>query len=42
MEIQERILEISQATNPNGRRKVKFALHEIYPDRTHWNRNGIE
>ena len=41
MEIQERILEISQATNPNGRRKVKFALHEIYPDRTHWNRNGI-
>lgn len=38
MEIQERILEISQATNPNGRRKVKFALHEIYPDRTHWNR----
>lgn len=41
MEIQERILEISQATNPNGRRKVKFALHEIYPDSTHWNRNGI-
>lgn len=24
-----------------GRRKIKLALHEIYPDRTHWNRNGI-
>lgn len=24
-----------------GRRKVKLALHEIYPDRTQWNRNGI-
>lgn len=24
-----------------GRRKVKVVLHEIYPDRTHWNRNGI-
>lgn len=41
MKIQERFLEISQATNPNGRRKVKLALHEIYPDRTQWNRNGI-
>lgn len=41
MQIQERILEISQATNPNGRRKVKFALHEIYPFRTQWNSNGI-
>lgn len=41
MKIQERILEISQATNPNGRRKVKFVLHEIYPDRNQWNRNGI-
>lgn len=41
MQIQERILEISQATNPNGRRKVKFALHEIYPFKTQWNSNGI-
>ena len=41
MKIQERILEISQATNPNGRRKVKFVLHEIYSDRNQWNRNGI-
>lgn len=24
-----------------GRRKIKVVLHEIYPDRTHWNRNGI-
>lgn len=24
-----------------GRRKIKLILHEIYPDRTHWNRNGI-
>lgn len=34
-------LEISQATNPNGRRNVKFVLHEIYPDTTHCNGNGI-
>lgn len=24
-----------------GRRKVKVVLHEVYPDRQHWNRNGI-
>lgn len=24
-----------------GRRKIKVVLHEIYPDRTQWNRNGI-
>ena len=24
-----------------GRRKIKVVLHEIYPDRQHWNRNGI-
>lgn len=24
-----------------GRRKVKLILHEIHPDRQHWNRNGI-
>lgn len=24
-----------------GRRRIKVVLHEIYPDRTHWNRNGI-
>lgn len=41
MKVQERILEISQATNPNGRRNVKFVLHEIYPDRTQWNINGV-
>lgn len=41
MGIEKRILEISQATNPNGRRTVKIALHEIYPDDTHWNENGI-
>lgn len=41
MKVQERFLEISQATNPNGRRRVKLILHEIYPDTTQWNRNGI-
>jgi len=41
MKIQGRILEISQATNPNGRRPIKFVLHEIYPDTSRWNRNGI-
>ena len=33
------IIELS--TDILGRRKVKLALHEIYPDRTQWNRNGI-
>lgn len=33
--------KISQAANPNGRRPVKIVLHEIYPDTTHWNENGI-
>lgn len=41
MGIEKRFLEISQATNPNGRRRVKIALHEIYPDDTRWNINGI-
>lgn len=36
-----RFLEISQATNPNGRRKVKLVLHEIYPNREMYNKNGI-
>jgi len=33
--------EISQAPQPNGRRRVKVVLHEIYPDNTKWNENGI-
>ena len=41
MEMEKRFLEISQATNPNGRRRVKIVLHEIYPDNTRWNINGI-
>ena len=41
MEILNRFLEISQAANPNGRRNVKIVLHEIYPDATQWNGNGI-
>lgn len=24
-----------------GRRKIKLVLHEVHPDRQHWNRNGI-
>lgn len=39
--MEKRFLEISQATNPNGRRNVKLILHEIYPDNTRWNSNGI-
>lgn len=39
--MEKRFLEISQATNPNGRRNVKIVLHEIYPDNTRWNSNGI-
>lgn len=34
-------LELSQAANPNGRRDLKVVLHEIYPDKTQWNSNGI-
>lgn len=41
MEMEKKFLEISQATNPNGRRRVKIVLHEIYPDNTRWNINGI-
>jgi hypothetical protein len=33
--------EISEAPSPDGRRKVKISLHEIYPDDSHWNLNGI-
>lgn len=35
------LFEISQVVAPDGRRRVKFALHEIYPDETHCNINGI-
>lgn len=34
-----RILEINR--DISGRRKIKIVLHEIYPDETHWNINGI-
>ena len=48
-DIDMRIVEISQsdfqhksqATNPNGRRYLKMVLHEIYPDTSYWNENGI-
>lgn len=33
------ILEINQ--NISGRRKVKIVLHEIYPNISKWNENGI-
>lgn len=29
------------AENVPGRRKIKVVLHEIYPDRQQWNKNGI-
>lgn len=34
-------VEISQAVSPDGRRRARFALHEIYPDETKCNLNGI-
>lgn len=48
-DIDMRIVEISQsdfqqksqATNPNGRRYLKMVLHEIYPNTSQWNGNGI-
>lgn len=41
MEKLTNVLEISQAENPNGRRHIKVVLHEIYPNTTQWNENGI-
>lgn len=35
------LFEISQVVAPDGRRRVKFVLHEIYPDESHCNINGI-
>lgn len=35
------IYEISSEATILGRRKIKVILHEIYPDNTHWNENGI-
>lgn len=35
------LFEISQVVAPDGRRRVKFALHEIYPDESKCNINGI-
>jgi hypothetical protein len=37
----ENLVEISQAVSPDGRRRARFALHEIYPDETKCNLNGI-
>lgn len=34
-------VEISQAISPDGRRRVRLALHSIYPDETECNLNGI-
>lgn len=36
-----RILEMSQAAYPDGRRPFEAVLHEIYPNDTIWNKNGI-
>lgn len=33
--------EISEAPSPDGRRRIKLALHEIYPNENEWNLNGI-
>jgi len=34
-------VEISQVISPDGRRRARFVLHEIYPDETQCNLNGI-
>lgn len=33
--------EISEAPSPDGRRRIKLALHEIYNSEDKWNLNGI-
>jgi len=35
------LIEISQQVSPDGRRRARFALHEVYPDETQCNLNGI-
>ena len=39
MNNENKIVELSKPIM--GRRKIKVVLHEIYPDRNHWNENGI-
>ncbi len=39
MDNSSKIIDLSR--DVIGRRKIKIALHEIYPDDTHWNDNGI-
>ena len=39
MNNKHKIVELSKPIM--GRRKIKMVLHEIYPDRNKWNRNGI-
>lgn len=34
-------LELNESREPDGRRRFKASLHEIYPDSTQWNNNGI-
>lgn len=41
IEISQAKIQIPQAAYPNGRRPIKIVLHEIYPDNTFWNENGI-
>ena len=41
VEISSAKIQVEQAAYPNGRRPIKIVLHEIYPDNTHWNKNGI-
>jgi hypothetical protein len=35
------VFEIAAKKTRNGRRRLKVSLHEIYPDNTKWNDNGI-
>lgn len=36
-----RIIELSSKENKDGKRKIKVILHEIYKDRSQYNKNGI-
>lgn len=41
MDFENKVVELSQAPYPDGRRRIVVALHEIYPNEGLWNKNGI-
>lgn len=38
---QDSLFELNESREPDGKRRFKVSLHEIYPDRTRTNENGI-